>query len=213
MKKRLLPCAVLVLLLALALPARALREPDAYTAITGTTSIPVIDVSVPTLGNAMINPFQLAVSVGADIEDSQVLSTPLYIENHSEVPVRVSVQINGAIRSGSDMGLYSYSTQGLGITAKKAFIYFEIHATDNPSSVNWDSEYDASKHIVVKNGSTKIQKNILILGSADQEKHYGAFRLAGDCVEEPKIPWTENDGAEIEIVFTFSPLRVGTEIP
>jgi len=31
------------------------------------------------------------------------------------------------------------------------------------------------------------------------------FRLTGDCVEDPKIPWAETDGFTTSVAFTFKP--------
>jgi hypothetical protein len=61
--------------------------------------------------------------------------------------------------------------------------------------------------------SSQIKKNVIILDAHDNEKRFGAFRLSGDCVQNPREPWTNEDGVEVEVVFTFTPLPLGTKIP
>lgn len=213
MMKRLTLCLMAVLL-ALSSTVYA-KETNTKTVITATTNLPqvLVEVSVPTSGEVQINPYAFPVKIGAAIEDSQIVSAPAYIENSGETPLRVSVSATGDIKSGSDMILQGMSTADSTSTGKKAFLYFEILAVSDPDRVNWAGEYDADKHVIVRDQVTKTKKNIAILGAAGQEKSYGAFRLTGDCIENPKVPWTEEDGVGVEIVFTFTPMAVWTEIP
>lgn len=213
MKKRLLLCLVLSCLLAsLFIPAQAV--------VTGTTKIQAepylpdikIEVVVPASGNVYINPKQLPVRIGASIQNSQVVSDAFVMENLSEVPLSVSVDVTGRVKSGSKMTLSSASTADSTSTLKRAFLFFEIHATTDPDSVSWSDSFDEDQHIVIR-AATRTVKNILVLGAADQAKRYGAFRLAGDCTQEPKEAWTSRDGVTVDVAFTFSPLPVGTEIP
>lgn len=215
MKKRLSLCLLLVLLLSLTVPAHAITVRDgSETLITAEPYLPdiTIEVVVPTSGNVYINPDRLPVKVDGMIVDKQIVSDSFNIENLSEVPLRVNVEVEGTIKRGSDMGLLLQSAATVTTTTKKAFIFFEIQASSNPSSVTWSSEYDANKHVIVREAS-RTKKNIVVLGSAEQEKRFGVFRLAGDCIQNPREPWTEKDGVDVEIIFTFEPLPVGTEIP
>lgn len=215
MKKRLSLCLVLVLLLALAVPAHAVTVRGGNkTVIKAEPYLPdiTIEVVVPTSGNVYINPNRLPVKVDGNIVNKQIVSDSFHIENLSEVPLKVSVEVEGRIKRGSDMGLLTQSTTNITTTAKRAFIFLDIQAVTNPSSVTWASAYDANKHVIVRDGST-AKKNIIILDSADQNKRFGAFHLAGDCVQNPREQWTEKDGVDVEVVFTFSPLPVGTNVP
>lgn len=213
MKKQLLVCLALVLALALTSTAQAVRELGGQTVITGEDILHEIEVSVPTLGNVMINPNQLAVEMNASIVDSQVVSVPAYIENLGKAPLKVSVEVASAVKSGSDVHLQGYSTVGLDPNMKRMFLYFELLAVNDPDNVPWADEFDEETHIVLYDGAIRIRKGIAILGAAGQEKRYGAFRLNGDCVAQPRTPWTEKDGVKVNIVFTFTPLPVWTEIP
>lgn len=215
MKKRLSLCLVLVLLLVLIAPAYAVSiQGGSSTVITAEPYLPDIEIEVvvPTAGNIYINPDRLPVKVDGNVVNKQVVSDTFSIENLSEVPLSVSVEVTGEIKSGSDMGLATQSVAKLVTPLKKAFIYFEIKAVSDTSSVTWASAYSPSKHVIIRE-TTIPKKNVLILGSGDQEKRFGVFRLAGDCVQKPKSPWTSEDGVEVEIAFTFSPLPVGTDIP
>ena len=113
------------------------------------------------------------------------------------------------------MGLYSYSTQGQELTSKRAFVYLEMQAatSTSPADANWDSEYDVEKHVAIRAGVARTKKDMVTIAQADQPKHFGAFRLAGDCVPTPRKPWTAADGIDVEIAFTFKALPVWTEIP
>lgn len=215
MKKRLLLCLIASLLLPLTVPAYAVSiRGGNKTVITAEPYLPdiTIEVVVPTSGNVYINPNRLPVKVDGNIVNKQIVSDSFHIENLSEVPLKVSVEVEGRIKRGSDMGLLIESAANVTTTSKKAFIFLDIQAVANPSSVTWAGAYDANKHVIVRDGST-AKKNIITLDSADQEKRFGAFRLAGDCVQNPRSPWTEKDGVDVEVVFTFSPLPVGTTIP
>ena len=210
MKKRLTLCLFAAMLLLLPIPARASNTSSTF--ITAEPYIPdiKIEVVVPASGDVYINPYWLPLRVGASIENKQIVSNALAIENLSEVPLSVSVEVTGSIRG--DLRLASESTAGKETTVKRAFMYFEILAVTNPNSVAWSNAYSEDKHVLIRE-STRIKKNIITLGAADQAKRYGAFRISGDCVQNPREAWTEYDGVDIDVAFTFTPLPVGTTIP
>lgn len=168
---------------------------------------PIVDVAVPATGTLYINPLGFPVHYEYDYEEvtdnSQILTEPAYIENRGDDPVRVSVSVTGAAEGG--MGLTSLPTKAQSTTSKKAFIYFEIQSVSDYDRVTWDKEYDATKHVPVRNG-TKSKKNIVELDDASGRNCYGAFRLTGDCVAKPKIPWSAADKLTVTIAFTFKPI-------
>lgn len=213
MKKKLLLCVVLALLLS-AVPAHAEGD-SASTIIDALCNLPDISVIVPASAEVFINPYKLPLTIESSETTAQIVSTPACIENKSKVPISVSATVTGSIKEGSDMRLTSYSTQSpeLTLTSKSAFVYFEMQASTGPGSAVWDPEYDMDKHMVVRNGISKTKKNIAVIAQAGQPKHFGEFRLTGDCVPVPRYPWTEADGIEVEIAFTFAPLPVWTEVP
>lgn len=215
MKKRLKLCLFLVLLLSLTSPAHAAAaQGGSSTELTAKPYLPdiKIEVVVPASGNVYINPYQLPIEVDGNIVNKQVVSDTFSIENQSEVPLQVNVEVSGTIKPGSTMGLLTTSAKGVKTSMKKAFMYFEIHSASDPSAVEWDSRYISSRHIVVRESTQSKQKAVL-LDAYDKEKRFGVFRLSGDCVQNPSDPWTSEDGVEVEIAFTFTPLPVGTTIP
>lgn len=206
MKKKHLLCLILGLLLSLAAPVYASGSQNS-TRIEALCTLPDISVVVPSTAEVFINPYRLPVTVESDETTAQIVSAPACIENRSEVPVSVTVSVTGAVKEGSDLGLVSYPTEGVG-TRKRAFVYFEMlaSATENLPQSAWSGGYDAEKHLVVRAGVTKSKKNVVILSAADGAEPFGAFRLSGDCVVAPRGGWSEGDGLDVEIAFTFKPL-------
>lgn len=215
MKKRLSFCLILVVLLSLAVPAHAISvQGNSETVITAEPYLPDIEIEVvvPTAGNVYINPDQIPVKIDGGIVNKQIVSDTFSIENLSQVPLKVNVEVTGKIKSESDMSLATQSVAKVTTPLKKAFMYFEIKTASDPSAVTWAGAYSPSKHVMIRE-SMVAKKNIAILGFGDQDKRFGVFHLAGDCVQKPKNPWSSEDGVEVEVVFTFSPLPVGTAIP
>lgn len=211
MKKKLLLCVICVLLLSQAGPACA-AENSYTTTINALCNLPEISVVVPTTAEVFINPYRLPIEIASTESTAQIVSTPAAIENKSEVPLSITAAVTGTVREGSNMRLSTSSTVDAGLTSKRAFVYLEMQAASDPDQVNWDDAYDAERHLIVRAGTTKAKKNIVAIAQGDKAKHFGAFRLTGDCVPVPKGGWTDMDGIDVEIVFTFTPLPVWTEI-
>ena len=208
MKRRILCCVFIALLvLSVPFPALAGGQQNVTTEITASCNLPEIMVTVPATGAVYINPYEIPVEIDGASLTEQIVSTPAAIENQSEVPLAVTTSVTGTIKSGSDMFLSSTSTHEVSTTIKKAFIYFEMKASDSSdvTQVEWDDAYDENNHILVRT-TAKAKKNYLILGAKDTQGSFGAFRLAGDCVANPRIPWTVEDGVDVNVTFTFTPV-------
>jgi hypothetical protein len=212
MKNKKLTVFIVFILLFVMVPPAFADGPNTSTRIDALCNIPEIRVTVPPSANVYINPFNIPVEIDGESIQEQIVCDPSYIENASEVPISVSASVTGVLKEGSDMRLISSSTEGVGLTSKSAFVYFEIQAAENPDQAVWDQDYDATKHIIVRT-STKAKKNIVTIAQADQPKHFGVFRLTGDCVPTPRREWTEADGIDVSIAFTFKPLPVSTKVP
>ena len=179
------------------------------TIIQALCKVPEIRVTVPETGTLFINPYKMSIGIDGETTGHQIVSTPGAILNESPIPISVSATVTGTIKEGSDMTLSGASIDP-NYTKKKAFIYFEIQPANDPNAVTWDSEFDVEKHIIVRS-STKTKKNIVTLDAFDEngkKKCYGAFRLTGDCAAVPKIPWTESDGINVTVAFTFKPTDI-----
>jgi len=199
----------------LSAPTAGAAETNLTTEISALCRLPDVRVTVPTTGMVYINPFKIPVDIGTgEAESGQILSVPESIANESEVPIMVNVTVTGTLKEGSSMGLNSSTTKDTGLTSKRAFIYFEMKAVgpdDDLNSIAWDAEYDPDKHVLVK--GIKRKNNILKLAAADEDGNpteggVGAFHLTGDAVETPKIAWTDKDGVNVEIAFTFKPVSL-----
>ncbi len=205
--KKVIVILMAVLMLVLATPTLA-EGTNTKTRIDATTLVPeIIVVTVPTNANVVINPYELPVEINNTSVTDQIVTTPVSIWNQSAAPIKVSVAIECTVKEGSDLYMVPYSTKGLPTTLKRAFAYFEIQATSDPDHVTWDSEYDSNKHLVVRDGKSK--RNIVTLDAGDKNapssnKCYGAFRLTGDCVSNPKSEWTEEDGIDVVLTFSFA---------
>lgn len=179
---------------------------------------PDVDVIVPETGAAFINPYGMSARIGRDEDDcGQVLSIPSSIVNVGDVPLQVDVAVSGRIMSGSDMTLSTSSTtEDPGSTWKKVFMYFEMKNVsvaqgEDPSSVRWDGVYNEETDLVVKDGKQTKIENLLTLGAAKQggaasANSSAAFHLTGDAVKNPASSWSEKDGVEVTVTFTFKPL-------
>jgi hypothetical protein len=207
MKKKLTALLAVSLAVLSAFPVNAFAASSKYsTKITATATIPniTVAVTVPTGGSTYINPKQVSANIAGKMQDDQISSGPAWIENKSEVPISVSVSVTGSVNKRSNMWLSDTSTKGS--TSKEAFVYFEMQTVADPKNVTWDASYNADKHILVTYG-TEEKEDYITIGAASQAKHFGAFRLSGDCVAEPEDdPWTTRDSFTAKIVFTFKPL-------
>ena len=213
MKKIGLFCVVLALILSAVSPACAAGTDGGQTVITALCELPEISVVVPATAEGFINPYEMPVTIESGESTAQIISTPACIENQSEVPLRIGVTVTAKVWEGSSLFLSGTSTGGTG-TLKRAFVYFEMQASDTavpPDSI-WDAEYDPAKHIIVRPFEMP-EKKLAILSAADGDAPYGAFRLSGDCTASPREAWTEDDGIDVKIAFTFTALPTWTEIP
>ena len=203
--------AAVALLALLTVPASALAPAGiegGVTKFTAESFLPDVEiqVSVPAESKLYINPLSLPVEIDGTVENKQIVCETSHIENRSVVPVVVDVTVSGAVKEGSDMTLYSASTQGSTAIAKRAFFYFEMQAVDDPAHVEWSGGYDSTEHIPVRLYA-RTKREIVTLDAAGGETCYGAFHLDGDCIPTPKNPWTEADGVDVTVVFTFRPIR------
>lgn len=196
------------LLVLLTLAPTAAASSKFRTTIKANCLIPdvTIQVVVPTESQVYVNPRSLPVKIGGNIVESQITCTPVCVENQTEVPLAVSATVTGTVKSGSNMILSSTSTKDTALTSKKAFIYFEMKSVDDPDGdIPWDDSYNPDDHILVWT-TAKSKTKFLTLGAKGQEGRYGAFRLAGDCVENPSKEWTTKDGVDVKVSFTFTPV-------
>jgi hypothetical protein len=210
MKKKLTALLAVSLAMLVVSPVNAFASFNDFnkrtTKINGKCSMPdvAIEVTVNSNTDTYMNPKSAPVTINGQVTRRKIVSDTSYIENKSEVPVSVSAKVTCRVNSGSNLQLTEKSTQSLGITDKAAFIYFEMQAVNSATRKAWDSEYDPDKHILLVDGDTTEKEDFIVIGAASQKKHFGVFRLTGDCVAKPENDsWNEDDGVTATIAFTF----------
>lgn len=216
MKRKRLLCVVLALALLLSAQSAAAAAQTGNIrsmVITANTRLPTIDVTVPGSAWIFLNPYKVPVLIDEGETNDQIICAPCYIMSQSDVPLDVDVKVTGAVYPDSDMTLAAFSTRGSGSSRKSAFVYFEIQSADLlTGGVEWDDAFDANKHIVITDSAAgAAKKNVLTLSATTvygelTDGCFAAFRLTGDAVAVPSTPWTVEDGLNVEIAFTFTPV-------
>ena len=183
-----------VMALSLAVPAFAADgDLEQNTAITGTTQAPTIKITVPATGTVTVNPYKMEVTVGSDTKTDQIISATQFIENASDVAVKVSAQVTGT--AAGNLTFATASTQGSRApTTNSVFMYFEMDVadkTDGTADPTWATAYDSksTKQILVSTKATK-KADMLTLAAgtgtaAAATGGYAAFHLAGDAASTP----------------------------
>jgi len=212
--------------MAMTIPAFAANANQ--TKITATYAEPVISVSVPTTGTAIINPYKLPYSLGQDadgkditIAGQQVATTPLALVNSGETSLDVNVTVTGAV--SGEMQLSDAAPEA-SETAKKAHMYLEFKTEDSlvgdvkDGSVDevklanaakaWSSHED--KKVVVKADASTTEDKVITLTGTDadgkvQNGGIAMYRLSGDVVKAPTTPWSTSDKVNVTVAFTFEP--------
>lgn len=189
------------------------------TNITGTTQAPTIKITVPATGAVTVNPYKMAVSVGGSDVTDQIISATQYIENASDVALKVSAEVTGT--AAGNLAFATASTQGSRApTTNSVFMYFEMVASDDGSTEpTWATAYDskAATQILVSTKATK-KADMLTLAAgtgtaAASAGGYAAFHLAGDAASTPTTAWAAADKADVAIAFTFTPTATPTATP
>lgn len=211
-----------VMALSLAVPAFAADgDLEQNAAITGTTQAPTIKITVPATGAVTVNPYKMAVSVdGSDVTD-QIISATQYIENASDVAIKVSAEVTGT--AAGNLAFATATTQGTkAVTTNSVFMYLEMDVADKNDGTadpTWATAYDSksTKQILVSTKATK-KADMLTLAAgtgtaAASTGGYAAFHLAGDAASTPTTAWAAADKADVAIVFTFTPTVAATPAP
>lgn len=224
MKLKKLACAALTgaLALSLSVPAFADETLSQSTEYTGSMSVPTINITVPTEGTVVLNPYKLAVGASGSEVTDQVINATSYIENGSNVALNVSATVTGKLPTGKkDVTFATTTTQNASkpLTTNSIFMYFEIAPTTaNNVEPDWLESYVAKpaadqevKQILVAAKATTVN-NILTLGAkTDSGSTFAAYHLTGDAVSAPTRAWAEDDNVSATVAFTFTPTATAEE--
>lgn len=232
MKKVLSVVLAISMVLALAIPAFASSteaEADEKTGVYGAklekdteVEAPIIKVMVPAAADITVNPYKMEVDVsaaqdGSDKKQDQIINPVQYIENQSNVGIKVSASLTATPASGSKAVLATTSTQGkTSPTTKSVFLFLETEvvdsATSEPADDNWGT-YDAKKtpNKVVAAAKAAAAKEVgtLAAGTGTAAASAGgflAFRVCGDAASAPTVAWDSADVMSTSIAFTFDPV-------
>ena len=218
------------LALSLAVPAFASNS----TNITGTYRAITLAVTVPTTGQAIINPYGLPYELsegGPSISGQQITTgAPLLIANRSAVSLSVSATALGQEKGTFKFNAADPNTANPVVTTKAGFVKMQMFAADGVTEANADDadalntkfaalgadSDDPSKDLVVGTASSTMADIITLKkANADGELQDGGaafFRLSGTVVKTPKAangtdddPWTSTDGFAVKLAFTFEP--------
>lgn len=216
-----------VMALSMAAPAFAAGD---TTVVTGTYTPITLDVTVPSTGKAVINPYGLPLELaeGINVVNEKIsTAAPLMVENRSAVALKVGVKEVVGIPKG-ELQLVA-TDPATDETAKKAHVVFQMFPADGIKEDNYENEttvatafaalkkdqggHDSAKDVNVMPASGTPAKgeskdNIIQLeaGTTDGKlKDGGAafFRLSGEVAK--KASWAATDGFTAKIVFSFEP--------
>lgn len=225
-KKRIASAALAgALALSMAAPAFA----SSNSVITGNYKEVRLAVTVPTTGKAVINPYGLPIALSEKYSISgQGISNaaPLTVQNRSAVPLKVNVSITSAPLQGSSFTFEQTGTLSSTATTNTGLVKFEMFPAPALTETTLENEdvliggfaaLDSANALPADGvqlkglaGTPDAATNILTLreGSADGSLQAGGaayFRLTGEAVKAPTIPWAAADGFTATIAFTFEP--------
>ena len=194
LKKRVLSCVMAgVLAVSMAVPAFATASPspapNTSTNITGAYVDIVIDVNVPTTGEAQINPYGLPVKLDDDgtnkITGEQIVTKPLLLVNNSDSNLNVSASVTAT--ATGDLR-FATAAPTASDTYKSAFVYLQMKPTDldinnkasgsdtgiqgvttddvNAVFAGWKQDYAAAKDLVLNGTSAATKDKMVTLAAA-----------------------------------------------
>ena len=211
-----------VMALSMASPAFA----TANVEITGTYEEMEIAVVVTDSGEAQINPYGLPVKLttaNKSIVNEQIVTKPLAIANKSEVDLAVSASV--VATANGDLKFVEAAPLA-GDTSKSAFVYLQMKPertllesalntektgfTDtvlDTAAAAWKQAYNADKDLVLNGreaGSSK--ENMVFLKKASTTGGNVTIAQGGGAMfSNPREAWTESDGFNATVAFTFRP--------
>ena len=191
MKTKQLIAALLVLLLALSLPAASAAESPAPDAGG------LINVIVPSTGHMVINPYRLAVRPDGVETTAQLVHAPQALTNLSDFPVTVNVTASASLPRESE-AVFVHAPPAPDAKAKEVFLYAEFQ--ERPDW--WEGAYlDLPNQLPVSPRGASAG-NVLTLDAQGE----GWFRLFGALAPSPASAWSDTDTFGAVLTFTFAPL-------
>lgn len=216
MKKAL--CFVLVLLLMFPASILAVEEGEWATFETPASEAPetappspepapeedkddvTVRMQVPQSGQILVNPYRCAVETNLGTSTEQIISTTQYLSSRSEVPISVSVEIEG-IHSDPDARFVNSEPDS---SAKELFLYVEFQPVENDGEPEWIGSYTGADCQILINQS-KANVVTVPVGVGDMPGRV-AFRVFGAVSAASEKGWDSDDILSITMSYKFNPL-------
>ncbi len=220
--------------MALAMGAPAFAAAN-ETVISGEYQNVTIAVTVPSTGDAVINPYKLPVSIGTsggtevEIAGHQILTKSLSVQSNAKFKLDVYATAVGVAKGEVELGSSKPSA-----TEKDKVVYAFLQAKPAQTTAKTDAAiasavlseyaawmnageatYNATTDILIKTEADK-KKKICTLNEGDDpatpadttDRKAGSIamiRIAGFCAQEPETAWATTDGFDTTVAFTFTP--------
>lgn len=189
--------------------------------ISGTTDVtlPIIKVTVPSsLGDVVLNPYQMDVTVGSDTIQEQLLTAEQSIENYSNVGVAVNISSLVAEKGASSEVVFATAALKGTETTKSVFMYMEVVKDGE----NYKNAYEAkaANQALVSLKETKKDNIIILDKSSDSASDavgstatVAKFKFVGDAATNPAKAWAATDTFTVKMKFTFTPQVIKPATP
>jgi hypothetical protein len=175
---------------------------------TGSTTVPTINVTVPSSATFIVNPYNIQVSTDSltELSDSDaslsVVSPTYTITSKSDIGLNVDITLQGTIPSGSGVVLSSKALTGKE-TTKSVFIYLEIKAKSDTFKGSYTK---ASNQVILSKSSTTKKSVCFIPAGTSSNPSEAELKFFGSAAANPKTAWSKSDTVKATIKFTFRPV-------
>lgn len=177
-------------------------------------SLPVINVTVPTTADIVINPYQLSYKdLDAGITgNSQIISAEQEIVNKSNVAVAVNVS-DLQVKNASEGITITTSAINAKTTNKAALLYLEV--IDEAGKFEESYNTKSTSQVAIPKPDEKVKAAskaaIVTLKAGNETATKAKFKIGGSVVANPvdgegvSTPWVDDDSIELGFKFTFTP--------
>lgn len=154
----------------------------------------IINVTLPSSVNVVINPYRLNVNNSYD----SVVSPVYTVTNESECAVEIVATVYAAPTGNT---VISPAPLTGAETDKAVFLYLESAY----GGTTFAESYSAAENQLAI-GTSSASKKIMTLESGWVISQEGQFRITGDTASQPASPWTADDGVELIMSFKVEPI-------
>lgn len=200
--------------------ADALTSADNALEVSGSLTAPTIKVVLPTAGSMVMNPYQLKVQFTGDGETSnqdhteQVLYKSQFIQNQSNVPMKVSVTVTGKLGADADKITFASAAFKGNETTKSVYLFLQQKVADaaapDAHTIDWeDAKYNKATDVLIGTKAVKLE-NFATLDAATMTSGAVtscsalAYRLNGSLTTAPSTAWTADDKIDVTIAYSFA---------